>query len=145
MAGKISGSFLTIIALFSASAVCAKDQNGLFAVKGVGVLNCQAYVAAAEAGDRELAQYAGYITGYVSAVNEVQDDTFDVMPWQHVDTVMLLMLQRCRQSPQTNFGATVTQLVRYFDQNKLTSQAEQVRVGSGAACPRARRPCARHL
>ena len=44
---------------------------------------------------------------------------------------MLLMLQRCRQAPDKNFGAAVTEMMRYFDQHKLTSAADQVRVGTG--------------
>ena len=128
---KIVGSFLAILVGCAASELCAKDHKGMFAVKGVGVLNCQAFIDAAEEVDRELAQYAGYITGYISAVNEVQDDTFDLLPWQHVDTVMLLMLQRCRQAPAMNFGAALSQLAKYFDQHKMTSLADRVRVGAG--------------
>jgi hypothetical protein len=131
MIGKTVRTFIAILAAFAASEVCAKDQNGMFAVKGVGVLDCQAYIDAAAEVDRELAQYAGYITGYVSAVNEVQADTFDLLPWQHVDTVMLLMLQRCRQAPQMNFGAAVSQLVKNFDEYKMTRLAGRVRVGTG--------------
>ena len=131
MARKIARTFLVILIGCSASAVCAKDQNGNFAVKGVGVLNCKAYIDAAEAGERELAQYAGYLTGYVSAFNEVHPDTFDLLPWQHVDTVMLLMLQRCRRAPQKNFGAAVAEMVRYFDLHKMTSLADRIRVGQG--------------
>jgi len=131
MAGKIAGTFLAILAGCATSTVCAKDQNGMFAVKGVGVLNCEAYIEAAEAVDRELAQYAGYLTGYMSAFNEVQPNTFDLLPWQHVDTVMLLMLQRCRRAPQMNFGSAVSEMARYFEQHKLTSLAARIRVGSG--------------
>ena len=131
MAGKITVNVLAILLAFAAGSVCAEDQNGMFAVKGVGVSNCEAYIAAAEEGERELAQYAGYLTGYFSAVNEVQTDTFDLLPWQHVDTLMLLMLQRCRTDPQKNFGSTVSEMARFFDQHKLTSMADQVRVGVG--------------
>ncbi|MCZ6640297.1 MAG: hypothetical protein O7F71_01865 [Gammaproteobacteria bacterium] len=131
MAGKIAGTFIAILIGCAASAVCAKDQNGMFAVKGVGVLKCEAFIDAAEEGDRELAQYAGYLTGYVSAFNEVRPNTFDLLPWQHVDTVMLLMLQRCRRSPQMNFGSAVSGMARYFDQRKLTSLADRIPVGTG--------------
>jgi len=127
----IAGIFLSVLVGCAASMACAKDQDGMFAVKGVGVLNCEAFIEAAREGDRELAQYAGYITGYISAVNEVQADTFDLLPWQQIDTVMLLMLQRCRKNPQMNFGAAVSGMASYFDQHKLSGRAEKVRVGSG--------------
>ncbi len=131
MAGKITRIFLAILAGCAASVVCAKDQNGMFAVKGVGVLDCESFIVAAEEGTRELAQYAGYLTGYVSAFNEVHPDTFDLLPWQHVDTLMLLMLQRCRRDPQMNFGSAVSGMARFFDQYKLSSVADRIRVGPG--------------
>jgi len=126
----ISVVFLSVLVACTASMACAKDQDGMFAVKGVGVLNCKAFIEAAREGDRELAQYAGYITGYISAVNEVQPDTFDLLPWQHIDTVMLLMLQRCRRDPQINFGAAVSGMASYFDQYKLSDRAEKISVGA---------------
>jgi hypothetical protein len=124
--GKYSSTLIAMVLGWAPGMAVAADQNGMFAVKGVGALNCEAYVNAAEAGDRDLAQYAGYITGYISAVNEVQPDTFDLVPWQHVDTVMLLMLQRCRQMPELNFGAAVAQMARYFGQHRLAGPADRV-------------------
>ena len=64
----------------------ASDAGGMFAVKGVGALSCGAYLAAADAGDRELAQYSGYIAGYLSAYNEHREATFDLVPWQSMET-----------------------------------------------------------
>ena len=80
MAGKIAGTLLAILIGFATCDVNAKDRDGNFAVKGVGVLDCQAFIDAAAQVDRELAQYAGYITGYISAVNEVQADTEARLP-----------------------------------------------------------------
>ena len=108
----------------------SKDRDGNFTVKGVGVLDCKAYLAAANGGEHELAQYAGYLTGYISAYNEHVPDTFDLLPWQTVETLMKLMLRRCTQMPGANFGGTVTEMANYFSDRKLTAMSEQVQIGN---------------
>lgn len=114
-----------------ASPATAADTEGLFAVKGVGALNCAAYVRAAESGSNELAQYSGYLAGYVSAYNEHLADTFDLLPWQSMETLMLVMLRRCRDVPATSFGTAVTGMARFFDDHKLERLERRVRIGAG--------------
>ena len=110
--------------------VAGKDRDGNFTVKGVGVLDCNAYLSAANTGGQELAQYAGYLTGYISAYNEHVPDTFDLLPWQTVETLMKLMLRRCTQVPSANFGAAVTEMANYFSDRKLTAMSGRVRIGT---------------
>ena len=122
---------LAVLAAAATVSASARDSDGLFAVKGVGALNCAAYTRAAEAGNQELAQYSGYLAGYVSAYNEHQPETFDLLPWQSMETLMLIMLRRCRQVPDASFGVAVTEMARYFDGHKLEKLAERIRL-SGA-------------
>ena len=122
---------LALVAAATAAPASAHDSNGLFAVKGVGALKCAAYIRAAEAGNKELAQYSGYLAGYVSAYNEHQPETFDLLPWQSMETLMLIMLRRCRQLPDKSFGVAVTEMARFFEGHKLEKLAERVRLGDG--------------
>jgi hypothetical protein len=92
-------------------------------------LNCAAYVRAASAGDHELAQYSGYLAGYVSAYNEHRSDTFDLLPWQSMETMMLLMLSRCRDVPETSFGVAVIDMAKFFERGKLGKLEERVQIG----------------
>lgn len=120
-----------MLLLAAARPPLAADANGLFSIKGVGTLRCDAYVKAAETGSSELPLYAGYVAGWVSSYNENQPDTFDLLPWQDMQTVMLLMLKRCQQYPSITFGATMTQFARFFDDRKLESLPERITLGDG--------------
>jgi hypothetical protein len=123
------GIVLSGVLLVGNAPLFAKDPSGNFTVKGVGVFDCNAYLVAAKSDGQELAQYAGYLTGYVSAYNEHVPDTFELLPWQTVETLMKLMLRRCAQRPEANFGTTVTEMAHYFQRHKLTHLSEQVQIG----------------
>jgi len=106
----------------------AKDINGSFAVKGVGALSCNDFIQAASADAPILQQYAGYVSGYVSAYNELENNTFDVLPWQQLDSFMLLLLQGCKQTPDSTVGGAVSRITRYFSPNSLHKNAEKVEI-----------------
>ena len=106
----------------------AKDSNGSFAIKGIGTFPCTAFIGAAAKDTPELQQYAGYLAGYVSAFNEIQGDTFDLLPWQQLDTVMLLVLQRCQQTPEASVAGVVSQVAQYFAKDRLKTAQQKVEV-----------------
>jgi hypothetical protein len=128
-----------------AGPVGAKDVRGLFTVKGVGVLDCAAYIEAAEAGDEQLAHFAGYVTGYVSAYNEQVAETYDLLPWQHIDTVMIVLLQRCQKDPARNFGLAVSEVATFFSDGRLKGIAGREVVGEGEAAVEMYGPVLRSL
>ncbi len=128
-----------------AGPVGARDVRGLFTVKGVGVLDCAAYIEAAEAGDEQLAHFAGYVTGYVSAYNEHVAETYDLLPWQHMDTVMIVILQRCRKDPTRNFGLAVSEVATFFSDGRLEGIAGRETVGEGDAAVEMYGPVLRSL
>jgi hypothetical protein len=142
-ARALAGCVVGCLAL--AGAVDAKDVRGLFTVKGVGVLDCAAYIEAAEAGDEQLGQFAGYVTGYVSAYNEHVAQTYDLLPWQHMDTVMIVILQRCQKDPTRNFGLAVSEVATFFSDGRLKGIAGRETVGEGEAAVEMYGPVLRSL
>jgi hypothetical protein len=125
--------FVVIILLLGV--ICnadAKDLKGSFAIKGVGTLTCQMFLDAAASDAVILQQYAGYVTGYVSAFNELSNETFDLLPWQQLDTYMLLLLQQCKEKPQVTVGSAVSQIARYFKAKKIKVAAQTIEIkGAG--------------
>jgi len=106
----------------------AKDIDGAFAIKGVGALSCNDFIEAASADAPILQQYAGYVSGYISAYNELEKNTFDVLPWQQLDTVMLLLLRGCTQTPNSTVGGAVSRITQYFSPNSVHKNIEKVEI-----------------
>ncbi|MDF2178071.1 hypothetical protein P2G88_07375 [Aliiglaciecola sp. CAU 1673] len=132
MLSKFRSVTLMALLIFTCLAQ-AKDDDGAFALKGIGTATCNRYIDAAANEKPELLQIAGYVTGYISAYNELSEDTFDLLPWQQMDTLMLLMLQQCRQNPQLTIGMAVSQLARYFSATKLAQQSAMQEITSGGS------------
>ena len=121
---------VTLLAAVAAMPSSAADTNGEFVVKGVGSKTCSDFVEVAAQGSRELSQYLGYVNGYTSAFNQINENTFDVWRWQSTDTILLLLLNRCRQEPELSFGAALAALTRYLDAAKIDTRVDVVRVGT---------------
>lgn len=119
--------FVVLLSFIGFSAV-AKDVNGAFAIKGVGALSCNDFIEAASADEPILQQYAGYVSGYISAYNELENNVFDVLPWQQLDTVMLLLLQGCKQTPSSTVGGAVSRITQYFSPNLVHKNAEKIEI-----------------
>jgi hypothetical protein len=109
----------------------AADAAGNFAVKGPGTSLCSDFVSAAQAGDQRLGQYAGYVAGYISSYNEHRANTFDLLAWQNMETVMLMLLRRCDQLPQATFANAVTQLSHFYSEQLLSELPPTETFGDG--------------
>ncbi|WP_286265897.1 hypothetical protein [Thalassotalea atypica] len=121
--------FLLVVILSSISlSSLAKDTDGVFAIKGVGVQQCKSFIVAASKDEPVLQQYAGYVSGYISAYNELESETFDLLAWQRLDTVMLLLLQGCKQTPESTVGGVISRVVKYFSSNAIKKNTEKVEV-----------------
>ena len=107
----------------------AADSQGNFAVKGVANVSCKDYAASAAQGGPELSQYLGHVNGYVSAYNALSVNTFDVLSWQSVDTILLLLLSRCDKHPEVKFGAMLTTLLGYLHEHRVQAVASRVALG----------------
>jgi murein L,D-transpeptidase YcbB/YkuD len=104
----------------------AADGRGMFAVKGIGTVNCQRYLDARAKGDREYVLFAGYLTGYITAYNQLAPATFDVVSWQSVDTLLGMMASYCNKNPQDNLAVATTRLITALTPDKLEAASETV-------------------
>lgn len=114
----------------------AADDAGNFSVKGVGTTTCQNYLDARQAGGEAYILYGGYIGGYVTAYNQFQPQTFDVLPWQSVDTVMRMLARFCNKSPDSLFAAVLSRLMKVVADERLQQNSPAVQIGdadTGAA------------
>ncbi len=131
---RLSRLSLLALVFVCAGPVHSADSSGDFVVKGAGATPCSQFISAAKEGGAEaLSEYGGYVAGYTSAYNEMSPATYDVWAWQTMDTLMLLLLQRCRQSPDLNFGAAVMELTRYYSATRVANRETKRRVGSEAS------------
>jgi hypothetical protein len=131
-----------ILALVVAAAVgpageAAASAEGGFAVKGNGAAPCSRFVEALEAKDAEFYVFAGWIEGYLTAINQFSPETYDVAPWQSTEVLTMMMNAYCRQRPNDLFSAGVNRMAQALQAERLTrpSRLFKAENGSGASVP----------
>lgn len=109
----------------------ASDDAQNFAVKGAGLANCSDYVQARQNNSSAFYQFGGWINGYLTGLNQLTPQTYDLAPWQSSDLLAGVILRNCRENPERRFVETVAAMVASLtDQRLLTkSPLVEARVG----------------
>lgn len=58
---------------------------------------CSAFIRAYDQRSNDAFVLAGWLTGYLSAINQHAAETFDLAPWQSTEVLMLLAKDLCAQ------------------------------------------------
>lgn len=117
-------------ALCMTGAASAGDAEGRYAVKGVGIMPCQMFIEQAQQGTPQAAAVVSWLRGYISGVNMMIDNTYDLVTWQ--DGIMPnLLASTCSQMPQQPVAVAAAQLIQILGPGRLTTaeQPEEITVG----------------
>ena len=109
----------------------AADKDGKFAALGAGIANCSRFIEARQARSNEYFLFGGWIDGYLSAQNQVQTDTYSLVPWQSVDLLASSLADYCREHPQEPFLRAVTTMAAALRPQRLEIASERIAVTVG--------------
>lgn len=123
---RIIGGF-GLLAAFCIAANAA-DENGAAAIKGAGQVSCSTYTETVSGQQQQALQFVGWVEGYVTAINVLQDGTFDMAPWQDSLFLATLLQRHCNDNPDEPFHVAVLKLIRTFSPQRLAEQSETISV-----------------
>lgn len=106
--------------------VGAADGSGRFALRGVGLATCEQFLQAAEERQENILLAGGWLEGYMTAINQLMPETFDIAPWQNTDTVLALVKHNCERNREQRFFAVVTAMIEFLAENRLKEQSDRV-------------------
>lgn len=121
----LTAAAISALCLWSATAQAANEQ-GQFAVRGVGVMDCANFTKEYKARSQAAFIFAGWLDGYISAVNRLQPGTFDSVPWQLSDFLMLLINNHCAANPDHRLFTVVQQLLAYYGEQRMPTSSERI-------------------
>lgn len=87
----------------------AADAAGNYAIWGVGRASCHQYVKSDNATSDE--RYKVFLMGYLTAVNTLSDDTYNVTGSQPLDAALGWLTEYCGAHQMDSFDRAVQQLV----------------------------------
>jgi len=124
-------TFVVVGLLAQGSIAAAADQNGLFSIRGAGLLTCATYVKEREAASGAYVMIGGWLDGYITAINELSHETFDIVPYESTELLTILINRHCENNPDDIlYAVTNSLLAKLFDDRLKTSSAYvDIRVG----------------
>ncbi|GGY43544.1 peptidoglycan-binding domain-containing protein [Parvularcula lutaonensis] len=122
----------TAISAAGISGAQAGDAEGRYAVKGIGLMPCQTFVQAAQAGQGpEVALAMSWLSGYLTAANMLLDGTYDLVSWQNEAILANALVQTCAALPDQPLAVAATQVIRTLGPDRVATaeQPERIVVG----------------
>jgi hypothetical protein len=104
----------------------AADADGRFMVKGAGTATCERFLAARQKKDAEYVSLAGWLDGYLSFMNQSEDRTFDVAPWQGTELLLSAVAVECRRNPEASFHGAAYRVATSLRPGRLQAKSPPV-------------------
>lgn len=104
--------FVAAIALFSATSIFAADEDGYFMLKGAGGTACERFSKAVGENDREFVSYAGWVEGYISAINRLEPGVYDLAAWRGTEMLLAALSRYCADHPEQTFHDALVLMAR---------------------------------
>ncbi len=114
-----------------ATSAFAADAENRFAIKGAGIAKCSAFVQAFDSRSNDAYIFAGWITGYITALNQSTPKTFDFAPWQSTDVLMILLRDLCGRNPDQQVYRVAGGLVQIMARDRVETLSEPVQMENG--------------
>ena len=115
----------------------AADPQGRFVPQGVGRISCTEFTKLLnDKKQSEIEHLVSWIGGYVTAVNAMTPNTFDLTPWQDHVVWFELAARLCTNNPKENFTNVIQQLVGAFMPFRLTTREEAIEIKNGSKTAR---------
>ena len=107
------------------------DDKGQFAIKGVGLATCERFLEARESQSNEYFRFGGWISGYLSATNRYEAETFDLAPWQSTGLLAGWLARVCEDNRKISFVRAMAVLVNSLGSERLKSRSNRVEARVG--------------
>ncbi len=130
--------YAMILLLFSAmpSTGLAADASGKYAVRGVGASKCSQLVSAIESKDQNVRRdavglYSSWLNGYMSYINRVEKETYDIVPLTDSAHLLAVVLGQCRNNPDALVETIASQVMAVLAKAKIEAESPIVALSVG--------------
>lgn len=112
-----------IAATIGSKSAGAADSNDRFSVRGLGTTTCGKYLENRNLNVKESEQYAHWLTGFLTAYNWLQPDTYDIAPADRYNQQGLLRYVDlyCGKNPKKRIIDAARQFVRAVSDKRVKS------------------------
>jgi hypothetical protein len=102
--------------------------DDVYALRGAGQLSCAQYLEAYAEEGRVLYMTAGWIDGYVTALNRMEQGVFEHLSWQETGLVLDLLRNHCTANPTDSLANAMQLFVQATAATRLTQPSELIEI-----------------
>jgi len=122
------GLILTAIALLTGSHVRAADDQGQFAIRGAGLINCALFSQARKNQEKAYLVTAAWVDGYITGVNQHATDAYDISPFESTELLMAIVDEHCQNHPKDPVFGVLLNLFKQLWPDRLLQKSEKVTI-----------------
>lgn len=110
---KIAGVLLAMAVLgLNAAAGYAADANNKYKLRGMGALTCGKYLEERRTDIKGTSKYADWMTGYLTAYNFLQPQTYDIAPNHNATALLTYFDLYCSKNQNHLIGQAAAEFVK---------------------------------
>ncbi|MFK7829521.1 MAG: peptidoglycan-binding domain-containing protein [Congregibacter sp.] len=109
-------------------ATSAADKNGDFALEGAGRATCSRFLTAVDEDSTEVLLFGGWLHGYITALNQLNEQTYDIVTWPSVQQQLQFLAGYCRENSKQRFFNAAAAMVEQMRPYRLQSRETLVQI-----------------
>lgn len=109
----------------------AVDAQGQFVLRGIGAQSCGEVSKSIQADPTRARELASWLTGYMSALNRVLKDNYDLVPGTPVEDVYKIVMGICAGNPQSSVETVTGTVLKNLSVARLSAASPMVEARSG--------------
>lgn len=92
------------------------------AAEGPGTRSCGDLIEAKDSKPDNYREFAVWMSGFLTAANAYEEDTFDLTPWQPIELSIAQVAKFCDANPGASVSQAMAAYIRFLKPNRLTEQ-----------------------
>jgi hypothetical protein len=123
---------LLLCALFlHPAAALPADTTSKFAMKGAGLLPCQVFASERKKQSNVYYMIGGWVEGYLAAYNRLSPDTYDILSFESLEMLLVVMNNHCQSNPNDRLHAVVDAIVTQLAPDRIRQESPLVEIVDG--------------
>lgn len=123
----------------------AATENGAFAVRGAGVVDCKTFLAERKKRSRAYLMMGGWIDGYITGINQTAPDTYDATSFESTELFAKIIADHCKTHPDDRLYAIMRSIIAQKWKDRMVKRSPFVRVTMGKRSTRLYRETIRRI
>lgn len=115
-----------ILCILPFTSLATSESTSTFVIKGAGIKKCSAFTALVDSKNDDVKLYAGWLEGYLTAINEQNSEIYDITEFQSTSFFLRQIYKYCEQNEADNFYTVAKSIVDAIRNRSVTHKSKLI-------------------